>query len=498
MRTLVAACLALLVLLGGAAPSRADSPAESSRKEAADRFDRGIRLVDSGDLSGGLAEFQRAYTLVPAPVVIYNVGLVYAAMNRPVEAARSLEKALKTRESLKPDVAARAAEVLRQQSEKIGQVVLAANVKEGAVEVDNLEVAQLPLPGPLDVAAGSHVIGVISRGYAPGRKEVVVPAKASVEVAIDVVPIEGLLGHIEVRSHVPAADVFVDGGRVGKTPLETSITVAPGQHTVDVRREGYTSASRTVTLQDGAQSELDLDPTMDKSLLSRNGGSLDVKASEDQAILSADGQELGLLRGPVQLPAGPHRVRVERGGFLAAERDVDVPAGDTKSLNVVFEPTPETRASYVASASGRRTLSWVVIGVGAALAAGGFTLAVVENNQLPKDQAAYNLANSNLMLMSADPACNLSSALTDAQIATCRAALDDANNKVNTDQTLRLTGYIAGGVGAATLVTGVVLLLTGDDPHKYDEKPAESIAGGWRVLPSIGVRGFALSAGREF
>ncbi len=33
-------------------------------------------------------------------------------------------------------------------------------------------------------------------------------------------------------------------------------------------------------------------------------------------------------------------------------------------------------------------------------------------------------------------------------------------------------GYVGVGVGGAALVTGVVLLLTGDDPHRYDRRPA--------------------------
>jgi hypothetical protein len=503
MRQLLLSSLVFCTVVAASGPSRADSP-DPSRREAADRFDRGIHMVDSGDLSGALAEFQRAYALVPAPVVIYNVGLVYAAMNRPVDAAGALNKALQTRDALKPEVVARATEVLREQTEKIGQVTLKANVKEGSVEVDNLEVAKLPLPGPLDVAAGPHVIGVISRGYAPGRKEVIVPAKASAEVAIDVVPIEGLLGHIEVRSHVPAADVFVDDGRVGKTPLESSITVAPGSHTVEVRRAGYNSATRSVTLQDGAHSELALDPMIDKSSLSREGGYLSVKTSEDEAILSADGEELGLIRGPVQLPAGPHRIHVERGGFNPAERDVDVPVGGTQSVDITFEPTPDTRAAYVSGALSRRTWSIVTMAAGAVIGGAGaiFNLAY-EDGHLSSDQATLNNVNASFVKGATPPnPCDMSQ--NDdlgngmSRMVVCANQLTTAQNSVNNDRALQTVGWVATGVGGAVLVTGLILLVTGDDPHKYDEKPSEEILGGWRVMPMIGSAGLSVSAGHEF
>lgn len=504
MRPFLNSCAVFLVLITASGLSRADSP-DPSRKEAADRFDRGIHMVDSGDLSGALAEFQRAYALVPAPVVIYNVGLVYAAMNRPVDAAHALQKAVATPDALKPDILARATAVLREQAEKIGQVVLKSNVKEGSVEVDNVEVAKLPLAGPLDVAAGQHVVGVISRGYSPGRKEVIVPAKASAEVAIDVVPIEGLLGHIEVKSHVPAADVFVDDGRVGKTPLESSITVAPGTHTVEIRRTGYNPATRSVTLQDGAHSELALDPTIDKASLSRSGGYLSVKTSEDQAILTADGEELGLVRGPIALPAGPHRIHVERGGFIPAERDVDVPLGATQNVAIVFEPTPDTRAAYVSGAMSRRTWSWVTMGLGAVLAGGGVALALVENGQLNGkngDQAKLNAYNAESVRHGGglcDPAQDLTQPYEGTTLGSfCQALASSTSSAVNNDQTLQTLGWVATGVGGAVLVTGLVLLVTGDDPHKYDEKPPEQILGGWRVLPTIGYGGVSISAGHTF
>jgi hypothetical protein len=492
------------LLLTASVPSRADSP-DPARKEAADRFDRGIHMVDSGDLSGALAEFQRAYALVPAPVVIYNVGLVYAAMNRPADAARALEKALKTPEALKPDIATRAAQVLREQSEKIGQVTLKTNVKEGSIEVDNIEVSKLPLPGPLDVAAGQHVIGVISRGYAPGRKEVLVPAKAAADVEIDVVPIEGLLGHIEVSSHVPAVDVFVDDGRVGKTPLESSITVAPGAHTIELRRAGYNPATRSVNLQDGAQAALSLDPTVDKTALSRQGGYLSLKTSEDQAIVSADGEELGLVGGAIQLPAGPHRIHVERGGFIPVERDVDVPVGGTQSVDIVFEPTPDTRAAYVSGALGRRTLSIVTMVAGAVIGAGGaiFNLAY-EDNHLKNDQATLDNVNASFVkgAMPTPNFCDMSQndELPNgmSRMTVCANQLDNAQTNVNNDKTLQTAGWVATGVGGAILVTGVVLLVTGDNPHKYDEKPPEEILGGWRVTPMFGSGGVSLSAGRAF
>ena len=477
--TLSIACVA------SAQPAGGQNPA--TRGEAAERFDRALRLVNAGDLSGALAEFQRAYALQPASVVMYNVGLVYAALNRPVEAVRSLEKAASGPDPLKADAAQHARDVIREQSDKIGQVELTTNAKEGVVEVDNVEFAKLPVTAPIDIAVGPHVVGVVSPGYAPARREVLVAGRAKVEAHFEMVAIEGLLAHIAVACRVPAADVLVDGERVGKTPLEATITVAPGAHQVEVRRQGYASATRAITLQDGARADVALDPTVDKSALGRDGGWLDVRASESQAVVTIDGQELGLLAGPIQYPAGPHRLHLERGGFLAAERDVVIPVSGTITVPVLFEPSPDTRARYVSSAQSRRVWSWVTIGVGAALAAGGVAFALIEQGQLPDAQNKLDAVNADAMRFMGGP-CDPAQALTDMQIASCASRLSDATNNVNSLNTGRTVGWVAAGVGGAVAITGVVLLLTGDDPHRYDEKRAgDKLTGDWKVLPQVGV-----------
>jgi hypothetical protein len=55
----------------------------------------------------------------------------------------------------------------------------------------------------------------------------------------------------------------------------------------------------------------------------------------------------------------------------------------------------------------------------------------------------------------------------------CRARRADAYNKVNDLETRRTIGLVGIGVGAAGLVTGIVLLITNDNPHKYDRAETE-------------------------
>ena len=56
----------------------------------------------------------------------------------------------------------------------------------------------------------------------------------------------------------------------------------------------------------------------------------------------------------------------------------------------------------------------------------------------------------------------------------CTALYDNANQRVSNANTRINVGYIVGGVGVAAAVVGAVVLLTGDDPGRYDRKSAAS------------------------
>src|SRR5258705_13435309 len=72
--------------------AHAAEPDAAAKADAAKRFDRGLTLFDEGDNAGALAEFKQVYSTMPNPVVLYNIGLVYAAMFRPVDAVDALQQ----------------------------------------------------------------------------------------------------------------------------------------------------------------------------------------------------------------------------------------------------------------------------------------------------------------------------------------------------------------------------------------------------------------------
>ncbi|HEX3343086.1 MAG TPA: PEGA domain-containing protein, partial [Polyangiaceae bacterium] len=422
-----------------------------------------------------------AYELIPNSLVLYNIGLVYSAMGRPVEAVDALDKVLATESALAGDRLARAKQTRDDQAARIAKVSVVTNVP-AAIEVDNVEVGHSPQAAPLRVAGGVHVVGAVASGYVPMRKEVTVAGGATAEVKLDLVEMQGRVAHAMVKTHLPGADVVIDGQVVGKTPLPSSLTVAPGAHAVELRRAGYVTAKDTLQLGDGAEGEVTLEPEEDRAALGTLGGVLAISASETEPVLTVDGKPRGVATADgVRLVVGPHHLTIERGGFLPVERDVTIDAGRTTSIRVVFDPTPETRAAYLGKISSQRT--WGVITGLAGLALAGGSVGFLVWNGRQRTDAEGDLATAEFNIQHHTPPKSVCDTVSQpGDRAACSQIALDAQSNINDADTRDVFGWIGVGVGAAATVLGAVLLVTNGSSHRFDHDRTQGSKG--YVLPT--------------
>ena len=445
-------------------------PPTDVRAEARSRFDGGLALFEDGNNAAALAEFQRAYDLIPNAVVLFNIGLVYAAMNRPAESAEALQKVLKEPGGLAPDIIARANQTLSQQLGRIAEISIQCNVP-ATIEVDNVEAAKAPLAGPLKLAGGTHIVGAIAAGYTPQRKQVTVAGGAKSSLQFALTPMEGTLAHLALKSRLPGADVKLDGELVGHTPLTSSLTLMPGKHKVELARTGYHTASTELTLGDGASGEVTLEPEEDRSVINRIGGDLKLVITESDAVVSLDGTSRGPYTASLRVAPGLHHLLVERGGFRPLERDVDVSSGQTTVVPVVLDPTPEMRELYVSRARTQRTWGWIALGSGVAVAGGGVGYLVY--NASAKDEARSERDAAAADLENKVGVCDTGSA--QGNYEECNRRVISSQDHYNSVKARDAIGYVGIGVGAAAAGLGLFLLLSGDSPHKYDKKPTPDL-----------------------
>jgi hypothetical protein len=478
--------LGLVSALWTPAALAASPDADQQRSEARQRFDRGLTLFNQGDNLGALAEFQRAYQLSRNALVLYNIARVQAAAADPVAALDTLDALIAEPGDLSAARRAQLQTLRQEQAQRIGSLLVQASVAGARVELDGMDMGPLDGKTPLRLAAGRHVIGVIAPEHQPLRKTVLVAGLEQKTLEFALEPLTGELGRVRFRVEPLDVAVTLDGQELGKTPHLVELAVTPGPHRLVLARPGYRRIARKITVPEA--SAIEVTETLQFDAAARDQrGTLQVRASEEEAVVFVNGAVVNQALSALSLPAGQHRLRVERAGFVPSERLIDVPRGSTAFVDVTLAPTAAYRADYAASASSRR--SWALgIGLGGLVVASASTGYVSWNgSQVSDARDDFDSA-----LATAHRACRVdhSSDCDElANIATIRE--EDLQGKKNR----QLLGWLGVGVGAAGIATGAVLWLTGKDPHRYEPKPESDVFGAFDVTPwfSPAGGGFALS-----
>jgi hypothetical protein len=466
-----------LAMLAGAVQGWAAEPDPNARAEARERLDHGLYLMENGAYESALGEFEKAQELAPSRLLLYHMALAYVAMDNPVDALETLDEVLAADGTLKSEYVERAKAAKEQQLQRIGELDVKVSVPatgeaesepageapppapqvKAAILVDGERIGETPLAAPLKVAEGDHTIAVVAPGYVPIRQAFSVAGAGRADLVFELKPTEAKLAHVTVQSPLLAAEVRVDNVLVGKTPLADPVAVMPGERVFDLQRPGYMVASRTMKLANGVYSGIAFDPDEDPSDDAPRGR-LMIDAGPNVAV-TIDGRARGQYREPIELPAGPHTLKLERDGYESLQRMVQIPGGDEAEVKVSLRPMGKTRQAAEARVRSRRKWALTAL-VGGALLAGGSTgLAVWQNSKLPaaEDKLAIAKADALATCPPNDPD------IPPLRQKICDEKIADAQGEIDQHRTFRLLGFIGAGVGAAAVVTGIVLLVTAPD-----------------------------------
>jgi hypothetical protein len=332
------------------------------------------------------------------------------------------------------------------------------------------------------VASGERIVGVFAPGFLPERRRVSVRGNTSQKLDFDLQRLDGHLAHIAVSANLVDAEVWIDGEVVGKTPLPASLPIAPGKHHVEVRRPGYRTASQDLELGDGSSGELQLKLEEDPQALASLGATLVLDVSESEPVVFVDGHSRGVYTGPIRLPPGRHQLRVERGDFMPVDREVTLVQNQQVLVTVQLEPTPEKRTEYTESARAQHTWGWVTLGAGTAIAVGGGAFLLLNRGRESDQRDKID------SLASRDECDGLSPDFEPS----CREQLNLEIDDLDAILAQNTYGWVGVGVGAAAIVTGTVLLVTADDPDRYEPSDESDVFSRVRVVPSgwVGAGGF--------
>lgn len=179
---LVAAMLAPSVAL---AASPVVPPTTDQMAEARRRYDRALELSDEGNYDEALLELQRAYALAPTYRLLYNLGVVSAAVHDYVKAIDYFNRYL-SEGGFEIDPA-RITEVqgqLERMRARIAKVSIAVSIPNADVSIDDVSIGKSPIVGPLTINSGRHRISASLPGYFPATSVIEVAGNDNKTVSL--------------------------------------------------------------------------------------------------------------------------------------------------------------------------------------------------------------------------------------------------------------------------------------------------------------------------
>lgn len=378
---------ALLALALCAWPSLAN--AQDARAQARTRFDHGLALYEEGRDEAALAELEEAYRLFPAWQVLFNIGRVHARLGRAVEAADAFERYLVDGgEEVPADRREEVTSLLREQRSRIARLTVTTNAERAIVVVDGIDVGEAPMSTPVHLAGGLHTVGVRADGYDPSQREVRLAGGTERALTFELTRVGEALASVRVVSAVPDVVIVVDGREVGRTPLSENIPLAPGQHVLEGRREGYVTARQLLDAAPGQQLDAALTPMEDPDGPSAE---LRLRLPEATGQVTVDGETVASPSSPVSVVPGQHHVRIELAGRAPLEETVRV-ANDGLDYAPSLRWRPDARQSRLDGAESQRVAGWLIAGTGlAAAAAGGVLIGVGSQHLGELEQAEWDL-----------------------------------------------------------------------------------------------------------
>lgn len=236
------------VAISSAAPTKSGQQDEAGKlKKQGDAAMMDLRYDDA------IAAYEASYAIVPNPALHYNRGRAFEALGRFADALKAYESFMKL---ATPDLKAKVPQMAQHVEEvrkKVTQLTLSVKPSGARVLLRGVMLGSAPL-GTVAVNAGSAKIEVMADGYAPYSKEIELPGGQSMTLEVELTPKADKVATVVVLKSDPTATATIDGKVAGTTPVEMAI--APGTHSLELARDGYTTRQSSFVIANGERKEL--------------------------------------------------------------------------------------------------------------------------------------------------------------------------------------------------------------------------------------------------
>ena len=183
-----------------------------------------------------------------------------------------------------------------------------------------------------DLTIEKHLLEVKMDGYEVWNKSIDTEPGIGLTLTAD---LQMKAGSVSINSEPPDAMIFIDGKKAGITP-ETLTDIKPGNHSVEVRMEGYETWSESVKVSGDKENVL-------TAKLKKIAGSLSITSSPSDAIVYLNGEEAGTTPYSLQSATiGTHEVEVKSDLHAEWKKKINIKKGKETTLNAVLQPITGT------------------------------------------------------------------------------------------------------------------------------------------------------------
>ncbi len=165
--------LAPAAALAQPAPPR-KAPTEADKKLAEDKLREAAAMYARGDRLGAVSVFEEAYAIYPTPVILFNLGKAYHGVGRNALAHRTLARYLREDKAVKPERKAEVDQLMGELQQVVGLIDVQVSANGVTITVNGDEVGIAPLPGPVAVEPGVHLVVALKGGKELASRQIAV------------------------------------------------------------------------------------------------------------------------------------------------------------------------------------------------------------------------------------------------------------------------------------------------------------------------------------
>lgn len=244
------ACAVRVALVCGcvAGSAWAQDGAELARRH----FRSGVTLFQDGNFDGALAEFEASQRALPSASTLQNIALCLTRLHRYVEAIETLDR-LKAEHGGALSVEDRKAvdDSMQELAKLVGTLSLQVKPASARVSVDGQWLAPEAMARPIRLSSGEHRI----RAEAPMHEDLErVERIAGGESRSISIELKALAADVTVVASDREASIALDGVFVGNGSWTGVLN--PGDHLLQVYKQGYTQYATRFPVRAGERLEL--------------------------------------------------------------------------------------------------------------------------------------------------------------------------------------------------------------------------------------------------